>query len=75
MEEKYLSIAGDNSENEWRACVNRTTCGFIGVRTRSDARCPDCGDALEKFGGTIYQCADCKTEYVGKGDAEDCCAR
>lgn len=70
-----ISSNGEESDNDWYACVQRDICGYIGVHPNGVRRsCPECRSGMEKYYGPLWKCSDCGTEYVVQGDAKDCCA-
>lgn len=74
MDDSYSVKSGDESQNDWFACVNLVDCGHIGVHpSGSSESCPECGDGLERYSGPIFVCSSCGREHIEQGDATDCC--
>jgi len=74
MTENVISTSGEESQNAWFSCADIQGCGYIGVHPNGvRENCPDCRSGLEAFSGQLWKCGNCETEYVGRGDAEDCC--
>jgi len=74
MTEKMIPTSGEESQNDWYACPMFDVCGYIGVHPNgSSESCPDCGSGLEVYSGQLWECSSCGTEFVGRGDAKDCC--
>jgi len=74
VHETVNPTSGRESENDWFACVDWENCGYVGVRPNGvREKCPDCRSGLERYSGELFECAECGTEYVGQGDAKECC--
>jgi ssDNA-binding Zn-finger/Zn-ribbon topoisomerase 1 len=73
-DERPSPTTGEESVNDWYACVQRQKCGYIEVRPNGrNESCPRCNSGLEKYHGELWECAECGTEYLSQGDAKDCC--
>lgn len=72
MGDSYTTITGEDTENDWKNCVNRDTCRHIGVHPTNDT-CPECRSNLERYTGPVHQCDDCEMDYIVPEEAAECC--